>query len=1407
MVKPSAVKAQASSSRIAVENFSFGSTAGSLTGFSVSPLSYLGEYPDASSISNPTTVVTFKNLFKKDSTTKTRALEDLNSTLSAATEIEDAIIDVWAAVYPRSSVETSRRVRQLAHIIQGQICVQAGKRIIKHLPTVVGPWLLGLYDNDKVVSLAAQEALNQAFTSPEKRQMLLQRYQSQILSQCSSVINDETPQTLSDERIVSPDEANAKYNRVLAAAIGLFAHMVNSLSEDEMKKCSEQYGNLMDDKKLWGLVSSEDPSVRRQVHLLLQASVQNPFTRPLQNSQTLSGSYVVKGLEADQKGTAVTFLDTLIALSQWEPTIWTTEWKSKKSPLHRLKHFVRSGSHNSSVEVYWSRLNAFLKALPSVVFSNQKDVEEFLQAFEKGINSKDEPKYTWNLGLYGFVSAVSLVSSYLDDEGSRLEIGRKFLEPILASFLNVRNPSISSKVVGDVIRIVVRMKSGKELLEQIIKDLGESVVSDLKSNLSEEAISQRAQRWGSIFVYLNSAKGDFGSADGILTKLISEAINNCKAQKGVAYGSASLLLELIKANKEFIASPTESSSQIRSFLQHDMPEIFVSRSATQFGQLLKLVNSTEEFFDFWLACFQSARSIPWDESRRLAYCSLIKSLPNSIPGSSSNSASAIYSTLDDLVVDILQSPPFSDSSESFLGVLLDLIPLYKEKKKEQSGIVQGIIKRIGTGSNISLVDALSFLQSINHQDSKIRSVLSTNEADQFFATLLDWSESGEDELRQLSTACIDRIIAQDYLAFTKSSDFVLLFQTELSKANDESLLVSTLIDLAKKLESRNNISSSTLAPDLNSWKESLEPFLDILPPMSSYITSPLHSAVLLVERAQEKDTTIQYDDQKWSTPFRIAIYTIEFLTQRESVNENLDPQVLASILELLTLTTIIANEDISFGVSRLGPNDELELTNFVSSSFKLISKIVEEIPNDSDTTYSNAGSNGVKICLQSLHDASVGRSANAYRHAMAYYHLLDEYFESHRTSMLAEEVSKEVMSLRKVSRVSPFQVIPYPLVYYNFLTKSQLATRWYNEMIADLTGPGALSDPNVTLDRLVLMAAMIQDQGKEFLSSAANQRIVLFIRGLVGWLGDESTPPSIVIVAQAIFRKFVPLLVEIYGDHWENVLIFIKNLWKGCPEAWDPENKNNEILLPLLCESLRLIRVLESLTSKPDCNEDLIEALEIHKSDLRQALLGLLMMERGMDDAKHLPLRIVNGFICRRLESGSLTNLVTDPKQMYPLLAAKSETIQTTTFNILHAKIPTLQEELSMEVALGDMVVARLPDELLSLIMDAPPLKDDALMDWLNVSIVPDYDEDIPSRLKSYLLSWVLVFDHFVNAVSVVQACIRYYIVLMIYSLTQSKVNILIASRMVIISSLYLISLSICLGIVKGNQKQSAKWM
>ena len=101
-----AFKSQASSSRAASGAFggafghregAFGSGSMSIGGVASSPLSYVYEPPDLSGFSDPNVAVAFKNVQKKDGTTKSKALEDLQTYITSLeiNGIEEVVLEAW----------------------------------------------------------------------------------------------------------------------------------------------------------------------------------------------------------------------------------------------------------------------------------------------------------------------------------------------------------------------------------------------------------------------------------------------------------------------------------------------------------------------------------------------------------------------------------------------------------------------------------------------------------------------------------------------------------------------------------------------------------------------------------------------------------------------------------------------------------------------------------------------------------------------------------------------------------------------------------------------------------------------------------------------------------------------------------------------------------------------------------------------------------------------------------------------------------------------------------------------------------------------------------------------------------------------------------------------------------------
>lgn len=156
---------------------------------------------DLSVVSDPQLIVILKGLQKRDPKTKEKALDNLVTYIDESEDqIDESILIVWVCFYkycrdsisahhislqvqfyPQLTVEFSRRQRMLAHKIQGDLFKIFQRQSAKQLKSSIGPWLGGIYDNDKSVARAAVLAFESVFPTDEKRKQVFQVFHVQIL--------------------------------------------------------------------------------------------------------------------------------------------------------------------------------------------------------------------------------------------------------------------------------------------------------------------------------------------------------------------------------------------------------------------------------------------------------------------------------------------------------------------------------------------------------------------------------------------------------------------------------------------------------------------------------------------------------------------------------------------------------------------------------------------------------------------------------------------------------------------------------------------------------------------------------------------------------------------------------------------------------------------------------------------------------------------------------------------------------------------------------------------------------------------------------------------------------------------------------------------------------------------------
>jgi E3 ubiquitin-protein ligase listerin len=285
------------------------------------------------------------------------------------------------------------------------------------------------------------------------------------------------------------------------------------------------------------------------------------------------------------------------------------------------------------------------------------------------------------------------------------------------------------------------------------------------------------------------------------------------------------------------------------------------------------------------------------------------------------------------------------------------------------------------------------------------------------------------------------------------------------------------------------------------------------------------------------------------------------------------------------------------------------------------------------------------------------------------------------------------------------------------------------------------------------------------LDTIPTQRVVFLVKNLIHVLQEHSESAIIKTEAFRTLSAVLRPLSEIYGSHWAESIEVLCTTWK--------EIGGGDAGLLVLHSSLRLFSVLRDLVQS-DSNDDLTDAWNESKSDLfenlfstlyklgmsrrtSEVLMSQVLTKVDASGAVFQPRDITADLLRRELVHIPVEYL-TNKNDMFSLLAAECKNIQQTAFEILHRHIPQAQEQVSFDVALSKAKV-NLPDELLSLLLEVPQAK----------LITPTSDTKTWVRIRSYLLSWKLVFDHFSNSVSI---CKTFFV-----SEIHNKANLLFFSQ------------------------------
>ncbi|MCJ1260822.1 hypothetical protein MMC22_000685 [Lobaria immixta] len=1356
-------KTQASSSRAfsgALGQPEVASSIGNFGGTSIfgavpsSFLSYVYEPPDLSNISEPSVVVALKNLQKKDSTTKSKALKDLQGyVLSLAVEsggVEEAILEAWIKIYPRASIDSSRRVRQLAHLLQGQIAVSCGKRIAKSMPQIVSSWLAGLYDNDRSVTRSTRESLRQVFTSEEKLKSLWRVYQSSIVGYAEDAVEKETVNTLSDERSTSPDDASAKYARVVGAAISMCA---DETPTSDQEKSRHKIDGFVGQEKVWKFASDPDPYLRLAVYRL--ATTAFTKSRGSLDLGLISTHMLGSSLNVSQVGSAFKYATAIATLTIKSPDIWTKyhHGSGKKSAIRRLCQYLRRGSQGGPPE-YWAQINNLVHHLPLNILLPEVEIggrvkeaseldpspgSPLLEALREGITSKQEPIANLGIAWNTYLDVCELVVSFSPSQSSRDHFAQGSIVPLVRQCISPSADQLEWAVSGpDQPNICVRafrqvLNISPETFQEEWRHLSAKIIEDFQTSLpekskdyikSQDSISAKIARWYDLQAAILKDQSEILHSL-IATTLVSE-LNMCthtlRERSGKPYSAAAVLVHAIESLPELVRAPGETQRIITKFAQEDIPRLLLSPSAPQLIATLSRINEITDVCSIYESAISDLRKAPESAAKSNTLKSFISSPFLAEPAK-----------IEALVITVKESLKMAKhGSETHW----DLVMAAVGNKAASNELADELLADITNGLSIkeessACLEGLELTAKRNGQALKAFTI-STN-GSTLLSKLLVLAESPDSNMSERAhrlTIAIEAILSDGKDSAHAVESMIEIINQGIDMAGQNSLSIDALVEQAQKLlhqALQHDVPALVvrLLPNSTQWTTVLKPFITQLPNPSMSIMTTLGGAINLIDRemSQVADVrSISRDFDGCSPALRMAWYVTKLLNTTDVFDHTTEEQRVVLIQHLATFTQLATHNISVPGSVPLWENIDLDIENEVSRLITDIQTLRVNWIRDNESLSKDL----INTTQGQLLQESRGTSASSYHNACAYSSIGSELVELH-----GDFGSQEDLEQLDTVWTSPDIFTKAALLATAF--ESKLLFKLCSKLFDDLTGHNFHKKTHEGLLRLVFLNCIV-DTHEDFLARIPSQRLIFFVKHLISQANDGMLGISIQTEMMKILKVAIKPIKEIYGVFWEELIDLVQRTWALLDKIRDDD-------IPLLHASLRLFEQLKRLRHQ-ESNDDLQDAWSENQTLLDKGLLKLLLCLQDISDESHEPRKIVNALLARQLKALTYDS-TSQARDLYPALASESLALQQSAYEILHQNIPKNQEQVSLDKALTKDFVAKLPEELLSLILAAP---------GLDTLAVASFERDMPATLQSYLLSWKLVYDHWKNSSSRVKA-------------------------------------------------------
>lgn len=574
----------------------------------------------------------------------------------------------------------------------------------------------------------------------------------------------------------------------------------NSPDEDLRKNLSEIEA-LLGNKSLWAFCAHEDPFVRRSTYVLLRSAISREPAWV--DWKVLSSAIIGKSLSSPQLGSSSELSESLLLLTSSRPQIWTEDYTGKTSASKRLRQYIQKGSQGGHGN-FWSNLDQVLRIVPRNVLAGAdktsaegaitiSSASALTEAFQEGLNSREEPRQNLNIGWKTYVKTAGWLSTVVPQE-QQLELLQARLFPLALNCVRpdpghpqwILPPQLAEETCIECIATLVSngqdegleflwMKLSNDLLEAVKLSSPEQS-KDFRS--SQDSICAQAKRFFNLVpTVISRASGAENETNvqkileqsGLL--LLEGCLQVLRSRNGKPYGAAGVVEECVRN----MPSVAKSSQDLLKFVQVDAPELLFSPSGDRLIAIILACKEWDGFLSSFENVVESAMELEPEQSNAHILQSLLSNLDFNDVRDKVKLSSLIMRALDKSL----------RGSHSHWSIVVSVLQNQTSQGQMRDSIILSIIDALSQDD--SVFDALHGLSHLGQAvPSAVREFQAGAHGSKLTAKLMYLTESPSEEVASLAESLM-KAFKETVVGDTSTKSKIEILHNGLSHANEESL--------------------------------------------------------------------------------------------------------------------------------------------------------------------------------------------------------------------------------------------------------------------------------------------------------------------------------------------------------------------------------------------------------------------------------------------------------------------------------------------------------------------------------------------------------------------------------------------------------------------------------------------